>query len=119
MRKILVLAEKPVSAMDLVKSLLALDLPVNKTTVYRELEKLLKKGEISEVDFGEGQKRYELTHGSHHHHALCMNCHAVVELEIEPQLDILQNAVARQSGFHIQKHSVEFFGLCRSCQKGS
>ena len=104
------------AAMELVDALDARGLSVNKTTVYRELEKLLLKGEISEVDFGEGQKRYEITHGDHHHHAVCTNCESVVELEIEPQLEQIQSSVAKQSGFRIQKHLVEFFGLCRRCE---
>jgi Fur family ferric uptake transcriptional regulator len=115
-REILSTSEKPMAAMELVEALDKRGLSVNKTTVYRELEKLLLKGEISEVDFGEGQKRYEITHGDHHHHAVCTNCEAVVELEIEPQLEQIQSSVAKQSGFRIQKHLVEFFGLCRGCE---
>jgi Fur family ferric uptake transcriptional regulator len=116
-REILSASEKPMAAMELVEALDGRGLSVNKTTVYRELEKLLLKGEISEVDFGEGQKRYEITHGDHHHHAVCTNCEAVVELEIEPQLQQIQSSVAKQSGFRIQKHLVEFFGLCRRCER--
>jgi len=116
-REILTSADKPMSVMELVQALDERGLSVNKTTVYRELEKLLMKGEISEVDFGEGQKRYELTHGDHHHHAVCTNCETVVELEIEPELQHIQSTVAQQSGFRIQKHLVEFFGICAGCPK--
>lgn len=115
-REILSTIQKPMAAMELVEALDKRGLSVNKTTVYRELEKLLLKGEISEVDFADGQKRYEITHGDHHHHAVCTNCETVVELEIEPALKQIQFAVAKQSGFRIQKHLVEFFGLCRRCE---
>jgi Fe2+ or Zn2+ uptake regulation protein len=114
-REILSASPKPMAAMELVEALDKRGLSVNKTTVYRELEKLLLKGEISEVDFGEGQKRYEITHGGHHHHAVCTNCESVVELEIEPQLVSIQDSVIKQSGFTIRKHLVEFFGLCDRC----
>ncbi|QQR60828.1 transcriptional repressor [Candidatus Uhrbacteria bacterium] len=116
-REVLSASQKPMAAMELVEALGGRGLSVNKTTVYRELEKLLLKGEISEVDFADGQKRYEMTHGDHHHHAVCMSCEAVVELEIEPQLEQIQSSVAKQSGFRIQKHLVEFFGMCGSCSK--
>lgn len=116
-REILSASEKPMAAMELVEALGGRGLSVNKTTVYRELEKLLLKGQIVEVNFGEGQKRYEITHGDHHHHAVCTNCDSVVELEIEPQLESIQVAVIAQSGFTIRKHLVEFFGLCRTCAK--
>lgn len=116
-REILAATEKPMAAMELVEALDQRGLSVNKTTVYRELEKLLLKGEISEVDFIDGQKRYEMTHGDHHHHAVCIKCETVVELEIEPQLARIQSTVAEQSGFKIQKHLVEFFGMCAGCTK--
>ena len=109
-------AKQPLSATELIEALLRLGLAVNKTTVYRELEKLLKKNEISEVDFGEGQKRYELTHGDHHHHAVCTECRAVVELEIEGRLGDILSMVTKQSGFRIEKHLIEFFGVCEACQ---
>ncbi len=115
--EILSALEKPMAAMELVDALEKRGLSVNKTTVYRELEKLLLKREISEVDFGEGQKRYEITHGDHHHHVVCTSCETVVELEIEQQLARIQSTVAEQSGFKIQKHLVEFFGMCTSCAK--
>lgn len=116
-RDILSTSEKPMAAMELVEVLDKRGLSVNKTTVYREIEKLLLKGEISEVDFADGQKRYEMTHGRHHHHAVCTNCKTVVELEIEPELESMQSTVVKQSGFRIQKHLVEFFGMCGKCTK--
>jgi Fe2+ or Zn2+ uptake regulation protein len=116
-REILSASEKPMAAMELVEALGGRGLSVNKTTVYRELEKLLLKGQIAEVNFGEGQKRYEITHGDHHHHAVCSTCETVVELDIESELAAIESSVAKQSGFTIRKHMVEFFGMCGSCSK--
>lgn len=100
----------PVSVQELVQAL-----GVNKTTIYRELEAFTASGEVSVVDFGDGQKRYELTPEGHHHHAVCMGCQRVVELEIEPSIAKLEQAVKKQSGFKLSKHQIEFFGLCKSC----
>ncbi|MCC7522827.1 transcriptional repressor [Candidatus Uhrbacteria bacterium] len=100
----------PMSVSELVKKL-----HVNKTTIYRELASFIEEGSISEVDFSDGQKRYELTPDGHHHHAVCMDCKAVVELEIEPIIKKLEQNVIKQSGFMLRKHQIEFFGVCRDC----
>lgn len=103
-------AAGPLSASELVRKL-----GVNKTTVYRELAAFMAAGDVSEVDFADGQKRYELTPDGHHHHAVCMECKTVVELEIEPTVKKLEQSVTKQSGFVLRKHLIEFFGLCRDC----
>lgn len=103
-------AHGPLSVSELVRKL-----GVNKTTVYRELAAFMAAGDVSEVDFADGQKRYELTPDGHHHHAVCMECKTVVELEIEPTVKKLEQSVTKQSGFVLRKHLIEFFGLCRDC----
>ena len=100
----------PQTAADLVHALGG-----NKTTVYRELASFVAAGQISEVDFGDGQKRYELTPDGHHHHAVCTECKSVVELEIEPTIKKLEKNVIKQSGFVLHRHMIEFFGVCRDC----
>lgn len=90
-------------------------LGVNKTTIYRELAAF--KDQVSEVDFGDGLKRYELTPEGHHHHAVCTGCQRVVELEIEPSIAKLESAVRKQSGFKLGKHLIEFFGTCKACAR--
>src|SRR3990167_4015653 len=45
------------------------------TTVYRSLESLVGLGLVQAVDFGDGEKRYELVEpGEHHHHLVCQRC---------------------------------------------
>lgn len=84
---------------------------VNKTTIYRELSKLVLEGEAVEVDFGDGKKRYELAKKDHHHHAICTKCNLIKDVRInERGLDL------KIKNFFIQRHSVEFFGLCNNCR---
>ena len=46
---------------------------MDKTTVYRNLDKLTQLGDIIEDFDKSGEKRYSL-HDHHHHHFLCNNC---------------------------------------------
>ncbi len=114
-KRLLGLLEKgktPLSVFDLQKSL---GLAVNKTTMYRELEFLKKNGIVQEVEFGDKKKRYEIS-SSHHHHVVCVECKSVKDVELQKDLDAEEKKIAKQKGFKIINHSLEFFGLCPACR---
>jgi len=96
------------------------NIKANKTTIYRQLDSLLEVGYISELDFGEGKKRYELKK-KHHHHLLCTNCKKVecidLDSEVCEKLHKLENSFLRKNKFKIKSHMLEFFGLCGLCQE--
>ncbi|MFZ2556187.1 MAG: Fur family transcriptional regulator [Minisyncoccia bacterium] len=83
-------------------------------TIYRNLQNLVAAGIVSEVRFKDSSVRYEFSHG-HHHHVVCTNCGIVEELAA-CDVSMLQKKALQASGFsRINEHSLEFFGLCRSC----
>ena len=90
---------------------------INKTTVYRELAFLLKLNLVEELDLAEGQKRYELISGSHHHHLICTKCHKISDLEIKEDVERFVELARKKEKFKITEHIMEFFGLCHNCQK--
>lgn len=109
-------AKKPISVQDIISFLYRKDLTANKTTIYRELEFLKNQNLVSEIDFGDGKKRYELDRGNHHHHIICVNCEAVSDIDFDVDLDSHEHDIAKKTGFKISQHSIEFFGLCKNCQ---
>lgn len=94
----------PVSASDLLKKI-----KVNKTTIYRELDFLVDKGIVNEVNFGDRKKRFELKDLEHHHHLVCLNCKSVEDVNINESFNVPKS-------FKVIKHNLEFFGFCASCQ---
>lgn len=88
----------------------------NKTTIYRELDFLKRKAIIVELDFGEGMKRYELLR-DHHHHAICTQCESVEDVYVQASLKREEQRIAEKLNFRVDHHSLEFFGVCRGCQK--
>ena len=100
----------PVSAADLT---VKLDGSAHKTTLYRELQFLVKQKMIKEVDLRDQIKRYELS-GRHHHHAVCVKCKIISDVAL-PELCPPEAEVTKQTGFTKVKHSLEFFGLCQTC----
>lgn len=88
---------------------------INKATIYRILDLYTKKGIVDKVEFGEGKYRYELQ-DKHHHHLVCTNCGRVEDVEVEKITEI-ESRIKDKKGFLIKSHSLEFFGLCRNCQR--
>ena len=107
----------PMTAQELGAALASRGLKVNKTTLYREIEFLKDKGSVVEIVFGDRSARYELKDDGHHHHVVCVKCDRVVDVELDRDLDAHERAIARKTGFAVQRHSLEFFGLCPTCKK--
>ena len=86
-------------------------------TVHRTLKLFAECGIAEPRHFGDGQTRYESSADEEHHdHLICTVCGAIVEFE-NPQIEALQESVARQHGFRILRHRMELYGCCRQCQK--
>ncbi|MDP2837801.1 MAG: Fur family transcriptional regulator [Candidatus Moranbacteria bacterium] len=108
----------PLSATHILEKLRCLGRGVNKTTVYRELERLEKIGIVRSVWFRERKQYYELAHRDHHHHFVCTMCDAITDIVIN-ELNILTKArqLGQQIGFSVTAHMMEFYGQCAACRK--
>lgn len=85
-------------------------------TVHRTLKLFSESGIAAERQFGDGQTRYEVASDEEHHdHLICTRCNAIIEFE-KPEIERLQDSVAREHGFVIEKHRLEIFGICPHCQ---
>lgn len=109
-------AKIPCSVPEIQNHLIQRGVHINKTTVYREILFLVQKCILAEVNFGDEAKYYELIDGEHHHHFVCLSCRSVKELSIEKNLIHILQTVSDQTGGHITRHMVEFFGTCSSCK---
>ena len=90
-------------------------------TVYRTLELLCELDILQKLDFGDGRSRYEVSETNmphHHHHLICLSCHAVKEFE-DDLLDTLEAAIAKKSKFTIVDHQLKFYGYCFACKQKS
>ena len=84
-------------------------------TVYRTLEKLEELGLIQRVHQPGGCNMYLRASIGHEHLLLCTCCGRVETFEGD-NLSGLIAKIARQSGFEIQEHWLQLFGLCSACQ---
>lgn len=108
-------SQKPATALELQGVITKKLRPVNKTTIYRELELLLNNNIVVEINFGDNKKRYEIAGLPHHHHLVCSNCDKVEDVFIDRDLHQLEQKITKEKSFTVHSHSLEFFGLCQDC----
>ena len=90
---------------------------VSRATVYRTLDLLTQLGVTRPLYGKDGRPVFtRVEHG--HQHVVCSRCDRVVELPGE-SFDTLAGQVARQTGFAVQSQLLEFYGLCRPCQRAA
>ena len=108
--------EKHVSAEELYNLVLEAEPKIGLATVYRTLALLTHSGLASELDFGDGQKRYEHRYmHSHHDHMICTECGMIIEFN-HPLIEKFQEEVASRNSFTITSHKLDIFGLCSDCR---
>lgn len=109
-------SKQPLSATEVLLNLKR-DSKSDKTTVYRQIEDLLKHGLIEEVRFAGKVRKYEIALRDHHHHLVCLRCDRVVDVEVSDDLKKFESQISKQKKFKVLRHSLEFLGYCNSCQK--
>lgn len=89
-------------------------------TVYRTMKLFVEAGVANEINFGDGQARYEPTGANEHHdHLICVDCGHIFEFE-DLVIEERQRAVAQQRGLRIRSHKLDIFGEClapESCER--
>ncbi len=111
-------SKKPLSVLDLQKLLKERKLSVNKTTVYRELNSLKKERIVLEIQLKDSKRWYELASRDHHHHIICTKCDRVEDFAGCGSENLINKALKQAPDFaEITSHTVDFFGLCKSCAK--
>ena len=114
--KIFLESKDHVSVEELYNEVLKTEPKIGLATVYRTLALLTKSGLALEMDFGDGQKRYESSYRSlHHDHMVCTECGKILEFN-HPLIEKYQEEVAKQKNFRITSHKLDLFGLCEDCK---
>jgi len=89
---------------------------VNISTVYRTLELLKRLDLVTETDLGEGRVRYHPADRGHHHHLVCQECGAIIDLD-ESALFSLRDTLLREYKFVADLRHLAIFGRCINCRQ--
>ena len=87
---------------------------IGQATVYRTIRALQSIGLLKWVHDVSGEHRFVATRPGHSHLLVCRVCSRMVECR-DCDLSILEKLIARQTGFAVEGHHLEFFGLCPDC----
>ena len=85
-------------------------------TIYKTLTLLKDMGEVLELNFATAGSHYDGNKPYPHPHVICTRCGQILDPEFVAVAEISQE-MARQTGYQITHHQLNFFGLCPGCQK--
>lgn len=115
--KVFLSVEKHLSADELHKIVKKKNPDIGYTTVYRTMKILEEADLCNEIDLGDGISRFEHRYGHEHHdHLICVKCGSYTEV-IKPEIERLQDELARERMFIPLKHKLQVFGICRKCKE--
>jgi Fur family ferric uptake transcriptional regulator len=105
------------TAAELVAAARGRRLDIGRATVFRTLEVLAGLGAIERLDLPGGEHAYVGCQPAHHHHVVCSRCGRTSEIR-DADLQRVVRHVSRQTGYRIDEHRLELFGLCPACLAG-
>lgn len=85
------------------------DPKVSLATVYRTVKVFEENGLLERVAFGDGRARYETSDRAHHDHLIDISTGQVVEF-VDPEIEKLQEKIAKRLGFKLMGHRMELYG---------
>jgi Fur family ferric uptake transcriptional regulator len=108
--------EHHLTAEDIYRQLLTSHEEIGLATVYRVLTQFEEAGLVVRHHFEGDQSVFELDHGAHHDHLVCVKCNRVEEF-VDNVIEKRQQEIAKNAGYEITDHSLNIYGICGGCKK--
>ena len=90
-------------------------LGISRATLFRALDLLTELRVLERLDLPSGEHAYVPCATAHHHHVVCSRCGRTTDVEDSGVAEAVAE-IGRRSGYRIDTHRLELFGLCRHCQ---
>jgi Fur family transcriptional regulator, ferric uptake regulator len=87
-----------------------IDTAISLATVYRNVKLFDGVGILNRLEFGDGRARYEDADRDHHDHLFDLKTGAVIEF-VDPEIEVLQEKIARKLGYRLKGHKMDLFGV--------
>ena len=108
--------ERHLSAEEIFRLLVEAGEDIGLATVYRVLTQFEEADLVIRHHFEGGTSVFELNHGAHHDHLVCIKCGRVEEFVDEVIEERLQTII-KAAGYSTTDHSLNVYGFCGHCQK--
>ena len=104
------------TAADLLSDATRSGLRIGRATIFRNLELFTELGALERLDLPSGEHAYVACEPEqHHHHVVCRLCGRSAEVG-DSGLQSVVSEIARRSGYSIDAHRLELFGICAQCR---
>jgi Fur family ferric uptake transcriptional regulator len=107
-------ADNHLTADEVFQRLGAMSSALNRSTVYRTLERFRDAGIVSETDLGGGVRVFELLAMHRHHHLICHHCNGMIEMD-DDAVEAMRAAIRTRYGFEPQVDHLAIWGVCAAC----
>ena len=110
-------ADGPLTAGEVYTRALKVQPKIAKSTVYRILEGMLDRGEVTHGMLESGESFYGAVQGhAHKHYMICKGCNRMLDLP-ECPLGNLERDIEDSCGFSVTDHVIQIYGYCKDCKK--
>ena len=106
------------TAADLAADVRAGDLGVGRATIFRTLDLFAELGLVERLELPSGDHAYVRCDPAHHHHVMCEVCGRTEEVD-DCGITAVAKEIARRTGYRIEAHRLELFGVCPDCAAGA
>jgi len=103
------------TAADLVADARAGRLGIGRATIFRTLDVLADLHAVERLDLPTGEHAYVACERAHHHHVVCSNCGASRDIDDAGWRAVVRD-IERRTGYRIDDHRLELFGVCPDCK---
>ena len=114
--QVLMQAEASLSPQEVLEQAQVLHQNLGLVTVYRTLNLLSELNLVRRVHREDGCHGYLLASPGHRHVLVCQNCGRAVEFLGEDDIHALIQRVEAGTGYRVEDHLLQLFGLCPNCQ---
>ena len=84
-------------------------------TIYRNLTILIEQGLVRKIRFGSTFDRFE-ANITPHYHLICEQCGKMQDFDMPVDME-LNDKASQFTDFKVQRHKLEFYGICKSCSE--
>lgn len=92
----------------------AVEPTISKSTVYRNLEQLVKVGLVRKISIGDDFEHYDIDREDGHSHLVCKCCGKIFDINLN--VEKIENLIKNQTEFSCCNEIV-VMGICKDCAK--
>ena len=88
-------------------------------TIYKTVSVLKEMDELLEISINGDSTHYDGGSPHPHPHVICTRCGRIIDIDMDAgvaDMTPLPLEVAQKTGFRIESHRLDFFGICPQCQ---